>query len=1716
VKTASELQYNEETASSWYGNLVAAKQTGSCSGSGNHISVTPLAPSQQRRQTEAETHLDQSNSTPWDDEILKALEVLQKADEFLRLGSRRDVVLVAGDRASIENTFKQHFDRFYAMAALGAVETHSGEFVFEEGHDSSVVGARNTLLQLFVNTDTDTAFCLFPIFNKTGRISEEILSAYLIKQILQSSRSVTVIFSVCYPSVVKVTKKEDLVILVMQYAKLISNMSKFKDGVGLLLTTGNETELNELQDREIINSAAEVLTDVKEFISEKYHLQEKISTERSKYESVIQVIDTLLTRDNDDYKKIGIFRGSRAPPNISEDSEGYNMDLLTVIQGYTAHVKQESDDFRVELSDELRNKLYTFVNYVNEAILKGTSIVATDILQYYRSREKHLGPNNVIRLIHELETGHRILSDMIRNISESPEPKKFSKIIFNVLQTLQVNTAIDNLIDTMRQCKYLEFLQVICGQGFVNARVTEWVNPLINIVNEIGDSKEWYLYLVKTHDTVLELGDPAVSSSAGRREVRSAEGRKWRVESGSHGIAGYENITGTWVGDTKLQAMVGVMRSTTREKTAVSCVDGNKIVATGTLVKVSEVSVQKCEKELKSIEIFASDVVLLDVDLEKVGERVHVTILAPRWNIKGQRSITLNGSDGRRHVPPRAAVGLAPGHRGEDGKPGLPGGNAGSYFAMAKEYLAGGSVTIYTNGGRGGPGQDGGSGAEGRTANTQVPSDGDTCDAGPTHVRSHYHITQLEKWKRRWSCFCFYDLYEYEFYNLGGRGGRGGNGGQGGFGGREGEHKQIHLNGSGSWEGFGAEGTKGENGAEGKGGLGGIKGDTIIMQCTTDWYLLFSIYRWTEISRVHSTGRGPPGRDGIRGWNSEGMIRPADRNRFAEAPSSIINRYKVYLISSLDDVINKQSLGEFITLLNSDPQVQSTYDTLAFVDELKNLESQFYKQRTEVDFLPVYRSLLLRIKSYAENPKPHESSEEYKTVLVRAYTATLGKICALREASGGNLVTDIEGYLDLTTGYIQELKEAIRLEDIEKTRDDYKNKLNEKIVSANDFIMKEVSPEIEIIRSKSKESIEKLIAEVLGMQESGKEEEKELRKKQKELQNSLLHRIGSGSLSILSGALSSLSSVGHAAVNLISQDRLVSEPLSVGGQTRDRRSVQFPDEMRFAVQREMARVESATYSNVRAMRHVVAALLQAMRQNPMFLRGTEGAVKGIEGRLDKVGKYDLEIARKLQDELTKLITRGVEEFKTFHDKRVRTGFKVVKRSAKLLVTLKSLGTVAKMFQDLYMKYKDNEEALKEIGDAIEKAQDKFDKLRQYEDEIQNSLIPMMRAIHSEMVGVQGTLGSQSGVALQVTGWKVQSTLKDIKLHLRQFTKGFEIQEDLDRCVDKLDETMTTLIGVYDRIQSYVEQKELADYVADIASLRIRISDYKLWNSVIALQKTISLNTLFGHYERAIAAVKQWLFPFGEQWLSHFKLPSHRTQDSSYQNFVTVITEQLQTLKSKLRENKVSIIKDVHSNIHTAVFDSSYKSSRPFYVWDNKRYRKTIQDLLAGKEVVLKADIFRGESKNAVKFNAIEIHFKATNKTAQEAVNAMLSYFHVRLTHHGNSYYRCGANYYVMRGDKQTIVYSGERRENGEPMDHNSVYRKLKDADIMLSPYATWSIRLVNVTDVNFSELVNFGHLVDVELTGQGQYVAENADVCNRDLRALYEPEGSIWDYDSVM
>lgn len=133
----------------------------------------------------------------------------------------------------------------------------------------------------------------------------------------------------------------------------------------------------------------------------------------------------------------------------------------------------------------------------------------------------------------------------------------------------------------------------------------------------------------------------------------------------------------------------------------------NKLVVKGNKIHISEILNITCLNEAKFIELFALDTIVIDENFDRTGQNVQLSIIAPKWLIIGDRQIILDGKNETWKID-IAASGIG---SFKDGKPGKPGGSAGSFLGIGNEFISQfKQLQIHVNGGWGGIGQFGGRG----------------------------------------------------------------------------------------------------------------------------------------------------------------------------------------------------------------------------------------------------------------------------------------------------------------------------------------------------------------------------------------------------------------------------------------------------------------------------------------------------------------------------------------------------------------------------------------------------------------------------------------------------------------------------------------------------------------------------------------------------------------------------------------------------------------------------------------------------------------------------------------------------------------------------------------------------------------------------------------------------------------------------------------------
>ncbi|GIX69184.1 uncharacterized protein CEXT_636851 [Caerostris extrusa] len=292
--------------------------------------------------------------------------------------------------------------------------------------------------------------------------------------------------------------------------------------------------------------------------------------------------------------------------------------------------------------------------------------------------------------------------------------------------------------------------------------------------------------------------------------------------------------------------------------------------------------------------------------------------------------------------------------------------------------------------------------------------------------------------------------------------------------------------------------------------------------------------------------------------------------------------------------------------------------------------------------------------------------------------------------------------------------------------------------------------------------------------------------------------------------------------------------------------------------------------------------------------------------------------------------------------------------------------------------------------------------------------------------------------------------------------GISNERWLSPVLRKLEEAMTTLINIYDRIQSYQDRQQLANYIADMSSASasaINISDPNLVSAVNYLETSIKSNIVLNQYKTAIDSFKQWVFPFANSFLERAMLPSQLELDKDLEDLVSNAVTHIENLRTKVEIYKTSILINDKHLLRGRIQQPECLDGTIFRL-EKEHYGNLISKLLSGQAVVFKAEIKNSvANKDAIKFSLIEFYFKSKNESLQSQINEALKRYDISATHLGNSYYRYKGKFYLIISDRQVIRYSFEKNSCGEPVRMNNVYMKIRNRDLMLSPYAVWEVKL---------------------------------------------------------
>lgn len=809
-----------------------------------------------------------------------------------------------------------------------------------------------------------------------------------------------------------------------------------------------------------------------------------------------------------------------------------------------------------------------------------------------------------------------------------------------------------------------------------------------------------------------------------------------------------------------------------------------------------------------------------------------------------------------------------------------------------------------------------------------------------------------------------------------------------------------------------------------------------------------------------------------------------------------------------------------------------------------------------INFLPHYHSLLEGLKYYASSPGKLTNNDQAKA-LNYLYTGVLSRIVQYNSTSEPSLVIDIEGFLDLTSKQIKNLQKKKKQAVIDFSKDEYAKRIEGKITEANSFT-EELREHVTKSYEKIHDDIRKIIEEIEDIKRSVGENAEKLEAKQKELERLMPLKMMFGGLNILTQCLSFLGPKGAAVGGVLSAGLNIGKgfackngansacvninlPAAAGqnihlaqqglarqkADVADKQYQQEKQELNKKNQKIHAkaadRIERQFQFNEQKIKGHYAQKREEELKAPLSPEQKARKVEfkkegGLHGELfddpaqwspeqkEKQENYlrkkkEIEFIDKCEkqdiERLTKEKKAELQELKEIEDelnKPVKP--KKVDRAAVILEKAQAAVAVAQAGVDLYNEKQNCDAEMEEVKKAIEANKEQMKQMIEYEKNIVSFYNDTLGAMKKDVDEFQDNLGKDSQVSLDVKKFSIKKYLGEIKHTTQKLTKGLSasIDGDLALTIQQVQEGLETTIGIYDRIQTFEEQVELANYIAHIGSdhTGLRVSDPTLQQAINRLDQVITQNVFLAEYSKAISALKQWAFPFAKLYLGEFEILTN--EKMTLEDVVDIAAENLIKIKEKVSKSFTFIDK-----YGAAVGNGSFKngpSTRPFYVWNGKDFPGYVQNFLQGRTTVFTAYLTE-DMPSAVKFWNVGIKIRHSDSTQQKVINKTLQQYKIDLTTCGTSYFKYENESYAMSNGSFNIWYHIEKKKDKTPIHSSESYKKLSKGNAMLSPYGSWHVQLQHAKEgPSFYDLLKSSGIkldpseISLELEGDGYYVDE--------------------------
>lgn len=649
------------------------------------------------------------------------LRYWKSVERRFTLNARKDIVLLMGITGSGKSTLGVLLTE-PEMLDVFEDEMTGDLMIVDKKHrisENSTITSKTLVPELMIDEFSGTVFYDCAGFSDTRGVYFDITSAYLLRKLLEYADTVKLVFVADHGYVKTTGDRKNFISLAKHATTLVKDIKKYRNGIALAVTKVIKNNKSIKSGTQVlVRGVVKFLRDTKMELTTMREKNNTSSMDVETNEKITDFIDILLEcEDNSKYKKIAIFRlpeeeGSATYiKTMQEDRHATRQIIIDNLQ----YIKiAGSRDFAYTIAPETKIQI---LNLLKDISSTWNLLILLDEIQAFYSNEE--------KFVAKITETHNLLTigyEYFENI-EFTAPKTFLLNLIHCANALNINIPMDNwesYLNNMLSDEVYDILKIVSDDQY-SFLFENSVKKFNELKKYIADTKQWYYFVINLHHNFLEVDLADVDELYAQCSIADVEFNISEMTALQNILsqinnntldAVYANFSNDSTADSlKLNILKTVLSQTVYNQSFPICLKNDELMVTGNTVKISDVIRNaKCWNEANVIKVFALHRVIIDADIDKIGKNSTIAIIAPKWRVIGKRQINLAGHNGNAHDPPNAMNGRTAKEDGKIGEPGLAGGSGGYFFGIGNQFENDELLEINANGGRGGPGQNGGNG----------------------------------------------------------------------------------------------------------------------------------------------------------------------------------------------------------------------------------------------------------------------------------------------------------------------------------------------------------------------------------------------------------------------------------------------------------------------------------------------------------------------------------------------------------------------------------------------------------------------------------------------------------------------------------------------------------------------------------------------------------------------------------------------------------------------------------------------------------------------------------------------------------------------------------------------------------------------------------------------------------------------------------------------